>query len=290
MRAKLLIPLCILLMGFISESTAIDRRYFAPMEESKWTVTSATPLLCEMEHVIPYFGKAVFWRESGRNLRLKLMTDQRSSNGLKVELVSQSPSWKSSIDPIKLASLETNGQSSWLDIPERVAKLTYLELHDGFQPSFFFTKNRKLYDSMSVFISTVRFRDAEPAFERCVSGLYPIHYDDVKFSTIHFGSDEEFPLMADEQTAFSDMVNYLAVDQSIKQVVISGYADQTGSVCYNETLTSRRAWYIYDLLVQLGVDLDLLRVNYYGESQLLQKGNSAGDQAANRRVTVELIR
>lgn len=290
MRAKLLILLGTLLMCFISESTAIERRYIAPIEESKWTVTTASRLHCEMEHVIPYFGKAIFSRESGRNLRLKLITDQAFSNGLNVELVSQSPSWKSSVAPIKLANLETTGQSAWLDIPNRVAKLTYLELHDGFQLGFFFAKNRKLYDSMSVFLSTVRFRDAESAFEKCVNGLYPIHYDDVKFAKIHFGNNEEFPLMADEQAAFSEMLAYLGVDKSIKEIIISGYADQTGSVCYNETLTSRRAWYIYDLLVQLGVDPDLLRVNYYGESKLLQKGNSAGDQAANRRVTVELIR
>jgi outer membrane protein OmpA-like peptidoglycan-associated protein len=290
MRAKLLILVGTLLMGFISESNAIERRYFSSMEESKWTVTSTSRLLCEMEHVIPYFGKAIFWREAGRNLRLKLITEQRFSDGLNVELVSQSPNWKSLNKPIKLASLETSGHSTLLNIPDRVAKLAYLELHDGFQPGFFFAKNRKLYDSMSVLISTVRFRDAEPAFEQCVSGLYPTHYDDVKLAEIHFGSNEEFPLIADEQTAFTEMLAYLAVDKSIKEVVISGYADQTGSVCYNETLTSRRAWYTYDLLVQLGVDPDLLRVDYYGESVLHQKGNTAGDRAANRRVTVELIR
>jgi outer membrane protein OmpA-like peptidoglycan-associated protein len=40
--------------------------------------------------------------------------------------------------------------------------------------------------------------------------------------------------------------------------------------------------------VQLGVDPDFLRVDYYGESKPDKKGTSKRDLAANRRVTVEL--
>jgi outer membrane protein OmpA-like peptidoglycan-associated protein len=293
MRAKLLIQLGTLLiglMGFVSESNAVERRYLAPMEESKWTMTSASLLLCEMEHVIPYFGKAIFSREAGRKLRLKLFTEQRFSDGLDVQLVSQSPNWKSSNKPIKLASLETNGQGTLLNISGRAAKFAYLELRDGFQPGFVFAENENLYDSMTVLMSTVRFRDAQPVFEQCISRLYPSHYDDVKLAKIHFEHDDEFPLMADEQTAFTEMLSYLAVDKSIKEVVISGHADHTGTVCYNDTLSSRRAWYTYDLLVQLGVDPSSLRVNYYGESKPHKKGKAEGDLAANRRVMVELRR
>lgn len=293
MRAILLIlqvTLLIGLTGFVSDSNAIERRYLAPMEESKWAMTSTSRLLCEMEHIIPYFGKAVFSREAGRKLRLKLITEQRFNDGLDVELVSESPNWKSSNKPIKLASLETSGQGTMLNIPGKAAKFAYLELHEGFQPGFFFAENKNLYDSMTVLMSTVRFRDAEPAFEQCVRGLYHNHYDDVKSAKIHFEHDDEFPLMADERTAFTEMLGYLTVDKSIKEIVISGHADHTGTVCYNDTLSSRRAWYTYDLLVQLGVDPDFLRVDYYGESKPHKKGNTGSDLAENRRVTVELRR
>jgi outer membrane protein OmpA-like peptidoglycan-associated protein len=293
MQTKLIIllgTLLIGLMGFVSTSNAIERRYLAPMEESKWAMASTSNLLCEMEHVIPYFGKAIFSREAGRELRLKLVTEQLFSDGIDVAFVSQSPNWKSSNKPIQLANLETSGQRTLLNITGRAAKFAYLELHDGFQPGFFFAKNKKLYDSMTVLMSTVRFRDAEPAFEKCVSGLYSSHYDDVKSAKIHFEHDDEFPLMADEKTAFTEMLGYLAVDKSINEIVISGHADHTGAGCYNDTLSSRRAWYTYDLLVQLGVDPDFLRVDYYGESKPYKKGKTEDDLAANRRVTVELRR
>ena len=293
MRAKLNIlksTLLIGLIGFISAPSAIERRYLAPMEESKWSMTSTSRLLCEMEHVIPYFGKAIFSREAGRKLRLKLVTDQRFSDSFDVELVSKSPSWKAPRKPIMLASLKTSNQGTLLDISERDAQLAYLELHNGFQPGFYFSDDNSLFDSMTVLMSTVRFRDAVPAFEQCVKGLYPQHYEDVRLAKIHFKHDAEFPLMADEQTAFSEILDYLEVDKSIIEITISGHADQTGTVCYNDTLSSRRAWYTYDLLVQLGVDPNLLRVDFYGESKPYKEGNTKNDRAANRRVTVELKR
>ena len=104
-------------MGFVSQSSAIERQYEAPMEESRWTITSASRLICEMEHIIPNFGKAIFSREAGRKLHLKLVTELNFSDGLDVELVSQSPNWKSLNQPIKLASLETSGQNMLLNIP-----------------------------------------------------------------------------------------------------------------------------------------------------------------------------
>ena len=289
MRIKLLIPL-VVLSGFVSVSSAIERRYIAPMENSKWTMSSSTPLHCEMEHVIPYFGKAIFSREAGRKLRLKLITDQRFSQGIDVELVSESPNWKSSNGSLKLAGLKTSGQGTMLDVPDRAAKFAYLELHQGFQPGFYFAENKNLYDSMTVLMSTVRFRDAVPAFEQCVAGLYHKNYDDVKSARIHFEHDEEFPLIEEERTAFNEMLDYLKLDSSIKEIVISGHADHSGSTCYNDTLSSRRAWYTYDLLVQLGVDPNFLRVDDSGELNPIKRGKTKNDLAVNRRVTVEFRR
>lgn len=289
MRIKFLMAL-VVLCSFVSVSNAIERRYIAPMEESKWAMTSTSQLRCEMEHVIPYFGKAIFSRDAGRELRLKLVTDQRFSQGIEVELVSESPNWKSSNNSLKLASLETSGHGIMLDVPGKAAKFAYLELHEGFQPGFFFAENKNLYNSMTVLMSTVRFRDVVPAFEQCVAGLYHNNFDDVKSAKIHFEHDDEFPLMAEEQVAFNDMLAYLKLDKSIKEIVISGHADHSGSTCYNDTLSSRRAWYTYDLLVQMGVEPDFLRVDFYGELQPVNKGKAESDLAENRRVTVELRR
>ena len=86
------------------------------------------------------------------------------------------------------------------------------------------------------------------------------------------------------------MFDYLQIDDAISEIVITGHTDNTGLACYNEGLSERRAWYVYDLLVARGIDSSLLRVDYAGESRPASKGSNKKARAANRRVTVELRR
>ncbi len=78
------------------------------------------------------------------------------------------------------------------------------------------------------------------------------------------------------------------VDQSIGEIVVHGHADMTGSQCYNDSLSARRALYVFDMLVTNGVDPRIISMDYFGEQRPLKKGESEAALAANRRVTVEL--
>ena len=137
---------------------------------------------------------------------------------------------------------------------------------------------------------TGRAKDGQPLFEQCVSNLYPETFDDIRSARIHFDHDDEFPRTDEEDNAFSGLYSYLKVDNNISKIVISGHADVSGAECYNDTLSSRRAWYVYDMLVSNGIDPSKIRVDYFGETQPLQPGKSEADLLANRRVTVELHR
>jgi outer membrane protein OmpA-like peptidoglycan-associated protein len=130
----------------------------------------------------------------------------------------------------------------------------------------------------------------EALFNRCVGQLYERNFDDVRLSSIHFEPDNEFASIRQEETAFTRMLEYLKVDNAVSEIVVTGHADNTGLACYNEGLSERRAWYVYDLLVARGIDTSLLRVSYAGESEPVSKGSSNKSRAANRRVTVELRR
>ena len=86
------------------------------------------------------------------------------------------------------------------------------------------------------------------------------------------------------------ILDYLKVDDSVTGLVISGHTDFKGSVCYNETLSARRAWYVYDYLVQSGIEPRRLLVKFYGESRPLKKGTDDRSRAANRRVSVTMVK
>jgi outer membrane protein OmpA-like peptidoglycan-associated protein len=276
--------------GIVTNVYAAERRYMAQMEESHWKMTSTSGVYCEMEHAIPRFGKAVFSQEAGRKLQLKLVTHERFVSGLGVEFRSESPIWKPVESRVQLSSLETTGKGSLLKIPTFAARHAYLQLQDGYHPGFFFFENENRFDSMIVSLSTVYFRSVEPEFEQCLTGLYHKNFEDIKLASIHFDNDDEFPRIEEEDTALKPMLDYLQVDKAFSKIVVSGHADLNGTECYNDTLSARRAWYVYDMLVSSGIDPKLIRVDFFGEARPLKKGTTEPELAENRRVSVLLQR
>ncbi len=275
-----------LMMSLSCAALALERRYMASMDDSSWELTQDSPIGCQAVHSIPRFGKAVFTQEAGRGLRLELISRHRFAKGINVELRTETTSWNSRETRAVLARFETNGRKTLFKIPSGVAEQTFYELSRGYQPGFLFYEDYPLIASLS----TVRFGEMEKQFTHCVGKLYQRNFDDVRLSSIHFEPDNEFASIKQEETAFTRMLAYLQLDNAISEIVVTGHPDNAGLVCYNEGLSERRAWYVYDLLVAQGIDSNLIRVSYAGESEPASKGSSNKSRAANRRVTVELRR
>jgi outer membrane protein OmpA-like peptidoglycan-associated protein len=268
-----------------------DRVYLSPMEESRWTLTVDSPIRCEIEHIIPRFGKAVFYQESAREMGLKFVSDHHFRKDLNVAFHSVTANWKSIQTQAVIADLATTGGNDPLvEAKSSAARHAYFELQQGYQPSLFFIDDDDGFNSVSVILSTVRFRDVEADFGRCISNLHPYHFDDIKNTLVHFEFDEEFPHEDEESLVLGRVIDYLKVDPSVKGLVVSGHADFKGSDCYNDSLSARRAWYVYDYLVASGIEPRLIEVKFYGESAPLDKGKSDMARAKNRRVKVDLQR
>lgn len=256
------------------------------MEDSQWTMTADDVTTCRIEHQIPRFGSVAFTHQAGRNLRFELYSAQQFGKGIDVKLRSETNTWNPGVRRTTSARFETTGGKGLLRIPAKVAEQIYHDLKAGYRPGFKFAGDYPLIAS----VSNVRFGEVEAKFAQCVERLYERNFDDVRVSSIHFEPDNEFASIREEELAFVKMLDYLQVDNAISEIVVSGHADHTGTVCYNDGLSERRAWYVYDLLIALGIDSQLLRVDYFGEHNPLRKGNKKNSLAANRRVTVELRR
>lgn len=279
----------IALLTSISPSQASTNRiYMSPMEDSKWVLTRDNPLACEIEHVIPRFGKAVFSQHSGRQLKLRVETHHPFKKDLDISFRSVTANWKGIHLESELASLKSTGGQNLVKISSNTARHAYFELQQGYQPSLFFIDDDDGWKPVSVVLSTVNFRDVEADFGRCLTRLHPYHFEDVKVARVHFDFDEEFPKEEEEEKDLGKLLDYLKLDESVTNLVISGHTDYKGSECYNETLSARRAWYVYDYLVQNGVEPRKLQVKFYGESKPLKKGRDDYSRALNRRVTVTM--
>ena len=261
-------------------------RFISSIEDSQWQLTSDSPILCRLEHVIPRFGKAVFTQAAGRKLALELVSTRRFASGLPVDLVSEPAGWQSMRPSQLMASLKTRAGDPVVKVPAAATQLAYADLRSGRQPGFSFSGD----DAMLVSLSTVRFQTAEESFSACRARLHPLNFDDIRVSHIHFDANQEFPRLAEEKSAFNRMFAYLKIDDSISEILVTGHSDVMGEACVNERLSEGRAWYVYDLLVARGIDASMLRVDFAGESRPLSKGLKKESLAANRRVSVELRR
>ena len=258
----------------------------ASMEESEWNLTSNSRIECRIEHDIPHFGKASFSRQAGRSLQLQIDTILQVKKGIDVEFRSESAIWRPTKTVATLANLTTTGAPTLFDIPQAVAERAYFELREGFQPGFIFFRENALRASMS----TVNFRRIEGAFRSCQEQLHHQNFDDVRLTRIHFENDDEFPKLDEERVALQPMLDYLQVDDTVSEIVVSGHADMNGKACYNDDLSQRRALYVYDMLIARGVKPEMITVDFFGERRPLLKGKDARSLAANRRVTIELKR
>ena len=211
---------------------------------------------------------------------------RRFQRGINVELRTETANWNYPKKRAVLARFETSGRQRPFKISFDTADRALYALRQGLQPGFLFYDEAPFIASLS----TVRFGEAEAAFSRCVRQLHHTHFDDVRLSNIFFDLDHEFASIEQEETAFLNMFEYLQVDDNISEIVVTGHTDKTGPACYNEGLSERRAWYVYDLLIAQGIDANLLRVGYYGEEQPLNLGKKEKAGSSNRRVTVELRR
>lgn len=291
MKRLLSLPVLLSVTLSVWAAPPADRIYQAPMEEAKWVLADEGVLQCSLTQEIPLLGKAVFYRDSGRPLRLRIDAWQTYPQGLETRLLSNTANWKSRQASAELARLKTTGGGpGMLRADAESSRRAWYELQQGYQPSFDFIDPTDGEHRVSIQLSTVRFRDSEQGFNECVSKLFPWNFEDVKLARVHFGFDEEFPPEGEEDRALKKLLDYLKVDPSIKAVRVVGHADDKGSDCYNDNLSKRRAQYVYDWLILSGVDPKKLRMGWEGERKPLVKQKSEQARAQNRRVEVWLER
>ncbi len=286
MKKRLTLLITIALAFNVYAST--KRVYMAPIEKSQWAMTKNNVLLCEIEHIIPKFGKAIFYQNSGKTISFKLISEHRYKKGLGVVFRSVTANWKGKERGTDLSRVETTGVNPIIQIEDVAAREAYFELQQGFQLHLDFIDEEDGYNSVSVVVSTVNFRDVEQKFSQCVTELHPLSFDDVKSSLVQFEFDNEFPKYDEEEQALKDMLEYLKVDHHIKTITVIGHTDYKGSICYNETLSARRAFYIYDYLIESNVDPKKLFLEFKGELNPITKNKDEASRAANRRVEVIL--
>lgn len=265
------------------------RQYSATIEQSSWQLSANTPLLCQLEHPIPNFGKAVFSSVAGKDLNLDFqlqMLRLPDSYGL-AEVLSVPPQWRPGEKPKTLASMRLLKQFDG-DLPKKTAWTLLTELEQGFSPTFYYSDWYSPYDKVTAALNPVQFPTQYQAFSHCIAGLLPYSFEDIAFTILSYESGDQ--LTRESRRRLSQIAEYLKYDQDIEAIELQGYSDSFGGRWMNEQLSVQRAQKIKDFLIAAGVAEDKVQIEGFGERRHVAPNDTPLGRAVNRRVVLQMAK
>lgn len=265
------------------------RQYSATIEQSSWQLSANTPLLCQLEHPIPNFGKAVFSSVAGKDLNLDFqlqMLRLPDSYGL-AEVLSVPPQWRPGEKPKTLASMRLLKQFDG-DLPKKTAWTLLTELEQGFSPTFYYSDWFSPYDKVTAALNPVQFPTQYQAFSHCIAGLLPYSFEDIAFTILSYESGDQ--LTRESRRRLSQIAEYLKYDQDIEAIELQGYSDSFGGRWMNEQLSVQRAQKIKDFLIAAGVAEDKVQIEGFGERRHVAPNDTSLGRAVNRRLVLQMAK
>ncbi|MGB5324412.1 MAG: OmpA family protein [Pseudomonadales bacterium] len=262
--------------------------YQPRMDVARWEV-EAKVLVCRMVQEIPDFGRAVFEREAGGELRFYLRSPDSPLARGQASLRAAAPRWHPDMSEVDLGTVNVMSGVIPLETDAALATRLLAELYQGRAPSLL---RRAWYaDEMpiEVGLSPVTFRSAYSEYQRCLGQLAPVSFAELVRSRVHFESDKTDLLPA--SVAWLNVVaEYLLRADDIERLYIDGHTDNTHTTAYNAGLSRKRAEAVADYLVASGVSRNLLTVRFHGERFPARPNTSKSGKAYNRRVTLRVER
>jgi len=274
--------------GAAVPAASVTREYRADMHESRW-LGDSSPLHCELQHPIPRFGTARFFRSAGKALQFELAAIWASLRRAPAMLDSIAPAWRHPHEERQLTRLEDSGGNLPFRLQRAGALRLLYELERGMQPTFIYPDAADGEEQLQVGLSPVSFRDALPDFRQCLQALLPFGFEAIRDTRVHFETDSA-QLDVDSRRALERIAEYQPLDERVERIVVHGHTDWVDTELYNLDLSEFRAWAVVDYLVEQGVPETLVEAQFYGESSPGSDNRSASGRAFNRRVMVEVIR
>ena len=272
-------PLLWIVSCFLSSSLlAVQSTYDVGMNKANWEVSSDV-FQCRLFQNIPYFGKAIFERKAGNSQRFYFeIKGARLDVEGKWRLVSQGPVWQRSNESL-LARIDVAPYPESLETSAPLSSAMLLDLSKG-RELVFQTEGQTL---LNISLSPINFQRPYREFVDCLSVLLPVNYSQIKRTRLKFASGD-WQLTKVYLHRLYEMSLYLKHDKSIKVIYIDGHADAHGKQADNETLSMKRAEYVADELIRLGIKEERLIVRWHGE----RYPSSLKQLDDNRRVTLRL--
>lgn len=288
MVLRYLLAMCLMVVLPGVAMSANSLRYEAPMTNAQWTTVSS-PLVCRLRHDIGLYGHAEFVRYAGREIFLRLNTDQGGPRNGYAELRALGPVWKVGAQANHLGKVRYRGGRDAFRFSRLQVRKILASLEQGQRPSVHYHSVDSGADEVEVVISSIRFKEELRAFRSCMNALIQLDYESASQSRIQFSAGKN-DLDKKARRRLESIAAFVHADKDIKQIRIEGYSDNVGTRGDNYALSRLRALKVKEYLEACNVPAQKISFDYFGEHRPVSSNRTAKGRALNRRVEVSFIK
>ncbi len=271
----------------LSASSAWAVTFRAPLDQTDWQLQSSK-FECTLSQSIPDFGKAVFERRAGEQLRFVLDTNQGGLLGEETVVMAESPAWLPGDSNRQIGVFKTPRQSK-IKVDQVLANDMLVSLYKGRSPALSNARWHGTQEPVKVAISSVNFQQAYSSYMGCVAQLLPVNYRQIARSAVLFPSTQW--RLSDASKKRLDLIAlYVQTDKDVKAIYVDGHSDNLGRRLANRDLSRKRAEEVSRYLSKAGIDEEMMTTRYHGERYPVVKNRGKESRNRNRRVTIRLER
>jgi outer membrane protein OmpA-like peptidoglycan-associated protein len=280
----------VVLTAAVVPAYAIQKRYVATPQQSKWEMVQNTPLVCQLVHPIPHYGEAEFTSRASKKINLDFELKMLRPMGATrdVSLVSMPPSWRPGDMAERITHLRFFKQFNGY-IGGQVAWDILSELEKGQYPTFSYEEWRSRDERIEVALSSVLFQEKYTAFSHCISQLLPYSFEDISFTILHYDWDSVQVNKASLKR-LAQIAEYIRYNKDIDLVLVSTYTDGSRSKNESQGLSEKRADVLRDYFKSLGLPEKRIQIEGYGKRRPVADDRSPIGKERNRRVVISLGR
>ncbi len=257
------------------------------LENASWEA-SGDQFECRLSQNVPDFGVGEFARRAGEPTVFRLKPREPSIKAGRAMLFAAAPYWRPALRDIALGSVLLNeGEVLFTSDDQQAGRL----LTGFMEGRVAAVKQMQWKGGMPVEVRMLATNFMTPYndYLKCVAGLLPVNFDQIKSSIIGFPGGG-YDLEEVGRAKLEIIADYLKADPSVTRVILEGHSDNSGNRLLNRDLSRRRALAVGEYLKALGIPEERMLIRFLGERQPLVPNNSAANRAKNRRVGLELSR
>ena len=291
MSAHLYRNIAVLLLPLLWLQPVFATDYTNAINNGQWQAHSSV-FECSLEQKVPYFGKVVFETHAGRNSCVYLQSRPHRFRAGEARFLARSPVWmeEPQVFEFDKVALKQGLRPFWKgsDYAEKMlAQLQSgmeleLEKDQWFEP--------KQSAPSRVILTPVGFRSEYRQYLRCLGGLLPANFDQMKRTPLYFPPGEIEELDSKMTSKLDRMLKLVKHDAKIRLFYIDGHSDAMGDRADNLELSKKRAELVQQYLTRRGVPEDWITMRWHGERYPVTSNDSKAGQGKNRRVTVRMER